>query len=439
MNHHLTKDALLLIILIWVSLMSTQAQDLKKVLNEKTTDTIPSGQQGSSNPLSDNKDVLTGDDLLDSSFPNSWPLFGTGVRMSIGGYVKGDFIRDFDYLDDRYEFELGSIALEGSPNRALGGISTFHGKETRINFDFRSSANFKNEKKFPLQVFLELDWFFDSDDLNLVPRLRHAYGVIGNLLVGQTWTTSFDSNILPSTVDFSGGDARYGGRSMQIRWQDNINKTFSYAVALEGFTPQIDNVQGLEGASRPLWPNLAAMIKAKSRNGSSIQLGLDIFPVSWVGPSTVPNTSKTGYAVTVSSILIMKVTEYQDAFVWAAGYGKGQGHRLGALSWDGKASGVLAQNSLNTSPAWFALAGFNHYWSKSLNSNISVNWNETTLSNLQTDDTIKSAGSIHANLIYFPHRMVSTGLEYMWGVRENKNGVEGTASRVQFMVKFKFN
>ena len=39
----------------------------------------------------------------------------------------------------------------------------------------------------------------------------------------------------------------------------------------------------------------------------------------------------------------------------------------------------------------------------------------------------------------FPYPKVSTGIEYMWGVRENKNGITGEASRVQFMVKFKFN
>ncbi|GGZ74454.1 DcaP family trimeric outer membrane transporter [Algibacter mikhailovii] len=405
-----------------------------------STDTIPSGVQGSINPLTDNRPVHTGDNLLDDSFPSSWPLFGSDIRMKIGGYVKADFIRDFDYIGDRYEFELGSIALEGSPERELGGISTFHAKQTRINFDFRSKAKWsKTGKEFPLQVFLELDWFFDGESSRLNTRLRHAYGVIGRLLVGRTWTTSGDLATLPGTIDFASGDALYGGRTTQIRWQDNIDETFSYAVALEDFAPQIDNVYNLEGASRPLWPNIAGMVKAKSKNGSSIQLGLDVFPVSWVGPASAPNVNKTGYAITVGSRLVLKVTEYQDAFVWGGGYGEGQAHKIVSLSWDGKASGALSPTDLTTSPAWFAYAGYNHYWTKKLNSNISTAWSGTTLADFQADETIQKAGSVHANLVYFPYKMVSTGIEYMWGTRENKNGVEGTASRVQFMVKFKFN
>ncbi|TNJ45004.1 hypothetical protein KFZ70_11955 [Tamlana fucoidanivorans] len=46
-----------------------------------STDTIPAGVQGSINPLTDNRPVHTGDNLLDDSFPSSWPLFGSDVRL----------------------------------------------------------------------------------------------------------------------------------------------------------------------------------------------------------------------------------------------------------------------------------------------------------------------------------------------------------------------
>jgi len=45
-------------------------------------DSIASGVQGSINSLRDNTPVLTGDDLLDRSFPDSIPLFGSGIRWS---------------------------------------------------------------------------------------------------------------------------------------------------------------------------------------------------------------------------------------------------------------------------------------------------------------------------------------------------------------------
>lgn len=422
---------------------TTNAQDtpaiLGTVVETNRPDTLQPGVQGSINPMSDNKPVLAGQELLDESFPNSMPIFGSNVRLRIGGFVKADFIRDFDYLDDRYEFELGSIAVEGSPERELGGITTFHAKESRVNFELRSKAQWKNGKEFPMQVFVEMDWFFDSPAMRLNTRLRLAYGVIGRLVIGQTWTTSTDLTTVPSTIDFSAGDALYGGRVAAIRWQDRINERFTYAVALEEPAGQIDNPFNLEGAFRPGMPKVAGMIKYKSQNGSSLQLGGDIFSMNWKGPATVPNVSKVGYSVALTSRITFKLTEYQDAFVWGGGYGQGLGHQIITLSWDGKASGAVSNTDLTLSPAWWAMAGFNHYWSKSLNSNISTAWAGTTLADFQLDETMQSAGSFHVNLIWFPYPLISTGIEYMWGTRQNKDGISGNASRVQFMVKFKFH
>jgi hypothetical protein len=42
-------------------------------------------------------------------------------------------------------------------------------------------------------------------------------------------------------------------------------------------------------------------------------------------------------------------------------------------------------------------------------------------------------------LIWFPYKLISAGVEYMWGTRENKDGSDGKASRVQAMAKFRFH
>ncbi|MFC3881731.1 DcaP family trimeric outer membrane transporter [Algoriphagus namhaensis] len=421
--------------------ISSHAQDAqtKSLNNTARPDTIQAGLQGSVNPMNANEQILTGKQLLDESFPNSIPIFGSDTRFKIGGYVKADFIHDFDYVGDRYEFELGSIAVDGSPQRELGGITTFHGKETRFNFDFRSKAKWKNGKEFPMKVFIEADFFNDAENLRFNLRLRQAYGVIGRILIGRTWTTSGDLSAIPSLIDFSGGDALYGGRAVQIRWQDKFGKGSSYAVALEDPGGQIDNPNNLEGAFRPQMPNLAAMVRHRWTKGSSIQLGLDLFSLNWRGPNTVPNVSSLGYAITVTSRIILDVKNYHDSFTWGGGFGEGQAHKIIALSWDGKASGVVDNTGLRNAPGWFAYAGYNHYWTPKLNSNLATYWCGTELTNIQSDNTIARAGTVHANLIYFPYKKASVGFEYMWGLRENKDGTQGNANRIQFMAKFLFN
>ena len=441
MKHLSHRGLCIAVSVLALNIAPSFGQETEKLSSTTRPDTIQAGIQGSVNPLNANPQIITGQELLDESFPNSVPIFGSDTRFKIGGYVKADFIHDFDYVADRYELELGGIAIEGSPERELGGITTFHAKETRLNFDFRRTAKWKNGKEFPMKVFVEMDFFNDAESLRFNIRLRQAYGVIGRLLIGRTWTTSGDLTAIPSLIDFSGGDALYGGRATQIKWQDKLGKKggTTYAVALEDAGGQIDNPQNLEGAFRPLYPNLAAMVRHRFNKGSTIQLGVDLFSLSWKGPNTVPNVTNLGYAITLTSRVIIDMKNYHDSFTWGGGFGEGQAHKIISLAWDGKASGVVDNTGLTNAQSWFAYAGYNHYWTPKLNSNLATYWSGTELADIQSDDTINRAGSVHANLIYFPYNKASVGFEYMWGLRENKNGEQGTANRIQFMAKFILN
>ena len=96
-------------------------------------DTIEPGMKESINMFTDNTQVLFRTKLLDDSFPKSPLLFGSGIRMRIGRFVKANFIRDFDYVGDAFEFELANSAINGSSGQLdISGTTTFHVKESRM-------------------------------------------------------------------------------------------------------------------------------------------------------------------------------------------------------------------------------------------------------------------------------------------------------------------
>ena len=402
-------------------------------------DTLPPpGVQGSPNPLQRNKEALTGKDLLDESFPGSLPVPGTAVRMKIGGYTKLDFIQDLDYVGDRYEFELATIAVEGTPDHALGGQTTLHAKETRLNFDFRSVAvNEEHDWRYPLQAFVEFDFFDDRDAYRYQPRLRLAYGVVGRFLAGRSWGITTDLEALAGTVDFSGGDALYGGRAAQISFQDHIGDAMTWAVGVEDPQNSIGNPDDLGGMGRTSLPSFGGKLNWKSANGSHLQLGCDVFRLEWQGGDTGPSSTKMGYGASLSGRYV--IGKRKDALVGAATIGSGAAHRVISLSFDGGNDAVITPGGLDVMSHWQVYGGYSHYWTDALNSTVSAAWAELDNSEFQPDDAIHKAGSVHANLVWFPYKLVSTGIEYMWGTRGNKDGAEGTANRIQFMVKYKFN
>ena len=395
------------------------------------------GVQGSPNPLQRSAEALTGPALLDQAFPGSLPVPGTGVRMKIGGYTKLDFIQDLDFVGDRFEFELATIPVDGTPASSLGGITTLHAKETRLNFDFRSVAtNDEHNWKFPLQAYVEFDFFDDREAFRTSARLRLAYGVVGRFLAGRYWAITTDLGALAGTVDFSGGDALYGGRAPQIRFQDDIGNSLHWAVGVEDPQVSIGAPDTLTGASRTSLPSFAGKLLWSRDNGTHLQVGADVFRVEWQGGDTGPSDKEMGYGASLSGRLVVGKN---DALVGAATIGSGAAHRVISLSFDGGNDAVITPDGLDMMSHWQVYGGYSHYWTKALNSTVSAAWAELDNSQYQPADAMHKAGSVHANLIWFPYKLVSTGIEYMWGIRGNKDGAEGTASRIQFMVKYKFN
>ena len=403
-------------------------------------DTVETGTQGSPNPLQRNREYLTGEDLLDEAFPNSLPIPGSNTRLRIGGYAKLDLVQDLDFVGDRYEFELATIPVEGSDQAGLGGLTTIHAKESRINFDIRSVAT--NEARgweFPLQVFVEIDFFDDRDAFRLQPRLRHAYGVIGRFIVGRTWTTTTDLAALTGTVDFSGGDALYGGRVGLIRFEDRLGESFKWAIGVEEPAVSITGLPGVDGESRASLPNFAGKLRWNASNGSHVAVGADVFRLEWQGGDDGLSDSQVGYGLSLSGRYILGDASKPNAFSGAATIGSGSAHRVVALSFDGGNDAVMTADGLDATSHWQAYGGYSHYWTESLNSSVSAAWAELDNSRFQPGSAIHKAGSVHANLIWYPYRLVSTGLEVMWGPRENNDGASGSAWRLQYMTKFMFN
>jgi hypothetical protein len=201
---------------------------------------------------------FTGQDLVDASFPNSIPIFGSKVRIGFSGYVKLDYIQDFDGSYDRFQYEIQNVPVPGDGRPEQSGYMNMHARESRFGVDIRSIT----ETGMPMRVFAEIDFYnLDRGPFNQTARLRHFYGVVGRLLVGRTWGTQSDLFAVPNTIDFASGDALTGTRRAQVRFEDNINGSINYAVAVEML-----EFPGIDGAD-----SLSALISRKNHKDYQIR------------------------------------------------------------------------------------------------------------------------------------------------------------------------
>ena len=160
--------------------------------------------------------------------------------------------------------------------------------------------------------------------------------------------------------------------------------------------------------------------------------------MEWQGGNAGRSDSQAGYGLSLSGRYLLGDAGKPNALSGAATIGSGSAHRVVALAFDGGNDAVMTASGLDAMSHWQVYGGYSHYWTESLNASVSAAWAELANSDFQARSAIHKAGSVHLNLIWFPYRLVSTGLEVMWGTRENQDGASGSAWRLQYMTKFLF-
>lgn len=374
----------------------------------------------------------TGQDLVDASFPNSIPIFGSKVRIAFSGYVKLDYIQDFDGGYDRFQYEIQNVPVPGDSRPEQSGYMNMHARESRFGVDIRSIT----ETGMPMRVFAELDFYnLDRGPFNQAARLRHFYGVLGRLLVGRTWGTQSDLFAVPNTIDFAAGDALTGTRRAQIRFEDQLGKSFNYAVALEMLEfPGIDGVDSLGQASQKL-PLLAGRITKTTQAGGRLMLGGSIFQLRWDGQNVIPNATAIGWGFSFSG------REYfgnKHFFRWMASYGQGWGSQIVATIGTRSSAVLTPDGELETMPAWNLGTGVAINIRSNLVTNFNINWYSIDPSQYREGEQMKSGESAHINLIWSPYKNVNAGVEYLHLKRINTDNTSGTGRRLQFMIKYLF-
>ena len=109
-----------------------------------------------------------------------------------------------------------------------------------------------------------------------------------------------------------------------------------------------------------------------------------------------------------------------------------------ALTGSDANANLTPDGRLVTRQGYSVALGLGHAWADTLASNLAFAWTDLEDIGARAPDAIQSGGVGHLNLIWTPREKLSTGIELMWGTRENADGDDGSATRVQTMVKYAF-
>lgn len=425
---HFKKISIVAFFLSVLSMYGQQDQ-VKKDKIGRTIDTVRIDK------FNNNNIDYTGEELADADFPKSWPIFGSKARLSFGGYVKVDYIQDFNGVhNDRYELATGNVHVDNSGVTKEQPYMNLFARESRFNFDFRT----KTENGKPLRVYIEMDfWNLDRDAFHNVPRLRHFYAVYNRWLVGRSWGIITDVYSVPTTLDFQSGDAIAGSRRTQIRYELAVNKSKTIKVAggIEMLDfPDID-ANGFDGQSSMLMPAFSARITKATKLGGRLFFGGSIYQLRWDGLETGPNAAALGWGLVFSG---RQNFTKKFSLLWNISGGEGWGTNVFATLGTGNSAILNPDGDLETQFMYSLDASIQYSISNVLVTNIQGGYIDVDLSEYKGPNDYKSGAIGHWNFIWSPVKSINIGGEYQIARRENKDGKSGIANRIQISAKYIF-
>lgn len=351
---------------------------------------------------------------------------GTETSLKIGGYAKLDAIYNDTSAGDNHPgdqlFLPSTIPLDKTnPN---DGQTVLHARQTRFNVGTTTDTEYGK-----LNTFFEGDFFgmYATTASKTDFRIRHAYGELGKLLAGQTWSTFEIMDSLPDTVDFGGPAAQTFMRQGLIRWTEPF-AWGSLQFAVEDPSASFDNSTETDDDHVA---DMIARANFKSEYGS---YSVAVMARELTVDTGVVDDSAWGGAITFGGRI---PTFGKDDLRFQLNYGNALGRYVTTQFKDAEYNALT--NEVETFDQYGGFLAYRHFWKDNLRSNLVYSYgaadNDVAISGTSVN---KEFQSVHANLIWSIVPSVDLGIEYLHGYRETEFGDEGELNRIQFSAQYNF-
>lgn len=358
--------------------------------------------------------------------PGEFPIPGTDSTLKIYGFVQLDATVDFAGRPVGYEGSDWATTLpdvpedHGAAAKRVNPQTYFTARTSRLGVQTRTPSRFGD-----LTLRLEGDFNAPNDfqsetyTNSVMFRLRHAYASMSGLLVGQTWSTFFDGNAAPDTVDFNGPGTQAFVRNPMIRYTFKAGKDATVALALEnnrgpqfGVDRRYQVVPDLHAAFEwsPAWGTLNARAVAQFYNRARVA-GDDY--------ADAPGKSVVGVGLAASG----SAKVGGDTLVWLVAGGPGIGRYLyNSIGAGDSGPGVSVDGDsgkIKLWTVWGGHVGYTHVWNPLVRSNLVLAYTavvDPKLGGAKANNTVqKDYRQAFVNGIFTVTKTASVGVEYAWG------------------------
>jgi hypothetical protein len=358
----------------------------------------------------------------------------TGASVKFGGRIKADLVANSVSSGATGGSSRQDVAFFPSsiPLQDLGEDNQINSsaRDSRLWFSARTGTGLGD-----MTAYLEMDFASSDGSGNekvsnaYNPRLRHAYGRLGNFTVGQTSSTFLNTLAFPELNDANGPVGVTNVRQPLLRWQDGEQR---WTLALEQPETTVTLADGTRIANDDdRVPDLIGRLDLSGEWGN-LSIAAMLRQLRADGVPGINDGTATGAGLSAAGRLF---TGDRHNVRFSLTWGRGIGRYVSYNAFDD--SYVDTSGGLAPLTVAGGFVSYQHWWTQ----NVRTNWALGYVKRTQRVAAVANERMVssHINLLWSPAPSATIGIEWLFGERRLDDGGSADLNRVQLTSLYKFN
>jgi len=366
------------------------------------------------------------DYMLDPKMQGFMRIANTRALIKFNAKPRVDGTYDNRNSGDENRFVTARIPVDGDIDEGGDGVFNINAKGSQLRLDVRAPEVAGNPR-----FYYEND-FYGSGGGEFPYRVRHLYGQIYNVIVGQTYSIFEDPDAWPDTVDYEGPNAAIFARRPLIRYQHRFDDQWQLNLGIEQPEAEVD-LAGLDpdASSRNEAPDGGFNVRWEGADVGHVQFASIFRDIGVDGP-IVGDQNVFGWGVNLSAVIN---TFGRDSLQWQSTYGEGIFRYMNDDFQNTDAS-FDDDGDLEALETLALMFGYTHHWDENFRSSLSYGYVNVDNSSGQEDDAYHMTHYGSFNVVWQLRRRLAVGLEELYGFNEQNDGDDGDVWRTQLSLMY---